>query len=144
MNTVTERPIAHPAALDVKAYGRLLAKYTPKVIETEAENEAALAAAEMLMVKGDNGRSAEEDALLALLSGLIEQFEASHYKLDATAPRDVLAYLMEHNNLRPTDLAEIFGSRGKVSEVLSGKRSISKDQAKRLGERFRISPAAFI
>jgi HTH-type transcriptional regulator/antitoxin HigA len=144
MNTVTETPIAANAGLDIKVYGRLLARFTPKVIETEAENEAALAAAELLMAKGDNGRSAEEDALLALLSGLIEQFEASHYKLDAADPRDVLAYLMERNDLRPTDLAGIFGSRGKVSEALSGKRSISKEQAKRLGERFRISPAAFI
>jgi antitoxin component HigA of HigAB toxin-antitoxin module len=31
-----------------------------------------------------------------------------------------------------------------VSEILSGARSISKEQAKRLGARFRVSPAVFI
>ena len=51
---------------------------------------------------------------------------------------------MEHNGLIAADLADVFGSRARVSEVLSGKRSISKEQAKRLGVRFRVSAAAFI
>jgi HTH-type transcriptional regulator / antitoxin HigA len=37
----------------------------------------------------------------------------------------------------------VFGSQGIVSEVLSGKRSISKAQAKALGEFFKVSPTLF-
>ncbi|HXJ39487.1 MAG TPA: hypothetical protein VNH18_09415 [Bryobacteraceae bacterium] len=44
----------------------------------------------------------------------------------------------------PEGVVPIFGSRGRVSDVLSRRRAISKDQAKRLGERFQASPAAFI
>ena len=50
-------PIASADSLNIGRYGRLLAKFVPKVIATEAENEAALAGfsydgAESLMKKG--------------------------------------------------------------------------------------------
>jgi HTH-type transcriptional regulator/antitoxin HigA len=51
---------------------------------------------------------------------------------------------MEGRGLKPIDMAPVPGSRARVSEVLSRKRAISKDQAKRLGEFFDVSPAAFI
>jgi plasmid maintenance system antidote protein VapI len=51
---------------------------------------------------------------------------------------------MEENDLSQADLLDVFGSRSRVSEAVSGKRAISKEQAKRLGDRFRVSPAAFI
>jgi HTH-type transcriptional regulator/antitoxin HigA len=51
---------------------------------------------------------------------------------------------MEYNKLKAADLAGIMGGRSRMSDVLSGKREISKEQAKRLGERFGISPSVFI
>jgi HTH-type transcriptional regulator/antitoxin HigA len=59
-------------------------------------------------------------------------------------PLGVLLYLMEQNELRPVDLVDVFGSRAVVSQVLSGKREISKAHARRLAERFRLSVEAFI
>ena len=41
------------------------------------------------------------------------------------------------------DLADVFGTESIVSEVLSGKRELNKDQIKRLSERFQVSPAVF-
>jgi hypothetical protein len=46
-------------AIDRKRYGRLLARFTPKVIETEAEHNAALAIVESLMEKGEDNLSRE-------------------------------------------------------------------------------------
>ena len=93
---------------------------------------------------GDGKRSAEENALLSLLAALVEQFERRAYPVPSAEPKDILRDLMESNELKSADLADVMGGRSRVSEVLSGKRAISKEQAKRLGERFRISPAAFI
>jgi HTH-type transcriptional regulator/antitoxin HigA len=137
-------PIASADGLNIGRYGRLLAKFAPKVIETEAENEAALAIVESLMKKGDDGRSHEEEALLELLVSLVEQFEKTEYDLPEGTPLGALEYLMESNGLKAIELAPIFGGRGRVSDVLSGRRAISKEQAKRLGERFHVSPAVFI
>jgi antitoxin component HigA of HigAB toxin-antitoxin module len=46
--------------------------------------------------------------------------------------------------VKAIDLAGIPGSRANVSESLSGKRAISKEQAKRLGAQFGVSPAVSI
>ena len=51
------------ASIDLKRYGRLLAKAVPRVIATEEENERALAIVESLMEKGERNMTPEEDAL---------------------------------------------------------------------------------
>lgn len=130
--------------MDVHRYGRLLAKCAPKVIENERENEAALAVVESLLERGEKNLDTEELALLNLLGALIEAFESSAYKLPEGDPVGALDALMEGRNLKPIDLAGVIGSRARVSEILSRKRAISKDQAKRLAEFFGVSPAAFI
>lgn len=141
--TMASNTIASPASgIDVKAYGRLLQKFVPKAIETEAENDAALAIVEGLMKKAR--LSHEETALLELLAQLIERFEERAYPMPDVEPAEALRELMEQNGLKAADLATEFGSRAKVSQVLSGKRSISKEQAKRLAARFHVSPAVFI
>jgi HTH-type transcriptional regulator / antitoxin HigA len=48
------------------------------------------------------------------------------------------------SQLRQADHVPIFGSRGRVSEVVNGKRAIGKAQAKALGEFFKVSPELFI
>ena len=118
--------------------------FAPKVIETEEESDTALAIVAGLMAKGEDNLTPEENTLFGLLTSLIEQFEETAYPLPDAEPREVLRDLMEHNGLKAADLTGIFGSRAKVSEVLSGKRSISKEQAKRLGAGFRVSVVAFI
>jgi HTH-type transcriptional regulator / antitoxin HigA len=42
------------------------------------------------------------------------------------------------------DLLPALGTRGRVSEVLSGKRSISKEQAKKLASMFKVTTDLFI
>ena len=66
-------------------YGKLLVQARPVVIKTEAENARALAIVEGLMVKG-NALTAEEGALLELLSRLIADFEERYYQPERAAP----------------------------------------------------------
>ena len=122
---------------------RLCDKGFPVVIETEEENERVLAIIERLVAKGEK-RSPEEDAILNLLVHLVERFEEKAYPIRKTAPAEMVAFLLEQRGLKPIALAEVLGSRGRVSEILAAKRSISKEQAKRLGEFFQVSAAAFI
>ena len=46
--------------------------------------------------------------------------------------------------MKPKDLWGIFGSKGIASEVLRGKRGISKDKAKVLAKTFHVSAELFI
>jgi HTH-type transcriptional regulator / antitoxin HigA len=130
-------------------YGDLLAQHQPKEIETEAENEAAIMLAESLEHRQ---RTPEEDALLELLIILIEKFEDASYPVPNVDPDRMLLHLMEARNMKQEELVGIIGSRGVVSEIVNGKRfstgeatpTISKAQAKALGQLFHVSPTLFI
>ena len=133
------------AAIDLKRYGRLLAKAAPRVITTEEENDRALAIVESLMEKGERNMTPEEDALLDLLTNLIRDYEATAYPPRAKSrPHQMVAFLLEQRDLKPSDLWPIIGSKGRVSEILTGKRSISKEQAKKLAAFFRVRADLFI
>lgn len=56
----------------------------------------------------------------------------------------MLKFLMEQRGLRQRDVAPLLGSSGVASEVINGKRAISKKQAKALAEFFHVSPELFI
>jgi len=123
-------------------YGFLLSQYQPRPIQSESDYENAVAVIEKLMEKG---RDPEETTLLNLLCALVEDYEETQLAgEDLTSPLEVLQHLMESNRLKQADLVGIIGSKGVVSEILNGKRSISKAQAKALGELFHVSPALFI
>lgn len=124
-------------------YQEILVKYQPKLIKTESENEQALAIIEELMHK--KNRTPEEDELYQLLILLVEKFEHQYYLSGETAnPQSILLLLMEQKGIKQADLVGIIGSKGVVSEVVNGKRNISKNQAKALAEFFHISSELFI
>jgi HTH-type transcriptional regulator / antitoxin HigA len=122
-------------------YGDLLAQHQSKAIETEAENDAAIILAESLEHRQ---RTPEEDALLELLIILIEKFEETSYPVPNLEADRMLIHLMEARNMKQEELVGVIGSRGVVSEIVNGKRSISKAQSKVLGELFHVSPSLFI
>jgi HTH-type transcriptional regulator/antitoxin HigA len=99
-----------------------------------------------LMSKGikEDELSPEEEKLLELLAVLIEQYEDEHYPMPNIPPQEVLKYLMQENGYKQKDIVHIFGSSGITSEVVNGKRSISKAQAKKLAEFFGVSVELFI
>jgi HTH-type transcriptional regulator/antitoxin HigA len=128
--------------LNKSEYGALLANIQPQVITTEEENDRALGIVESLLA--EKNLSLEKEQILRLLVSLIEKFEDEHYQLAASTPHSILLHLMEERGLRQTDLVGLIGSRGVVSEVINGKRTISKSQAKSLGEFFHVDPSLFI
>jgi HTH-type transcriptional regulator / antitoxin HigA len=130
--------------LDARKYGRLLARTLPKAIETNADYQRALDQVNELMSKGEDRITREENLLLELLFTLVEKFEEGRFELSASTPRGILLELMEARKKKPNELWGVLGSKGTTSEILNGKRGISKTQAKALGEFFRVSPELFI
>ena len=104
--------------LDLKRYGRLLARAVPKVIKTEEENERALAIVESLLEKGEGNMTVEEDALLELLTDLIHDFEEKAYPIPKSNPNKMVALLLEQRGLAQKDLWPVVGSKSRVSEIL--------------------------
>ncbi len=129
-------------AFDRKLYGKLLAEYQPQVVTSEVEYEVMLANAERLI--GCKNRSQEETALLQILVRLIEEYENKNYPMGKSSPHIILQHLMEAREIKQSELVEIFGSKEIVSEIIDGKRAITKTQTKALGDFFHVSPELFI
>jgi HTH-type transcriptional regulator/antitoxin HigA len=127
---------------DKATYGKLLSEFQPKAISSEEDYDLALEITENLLM--NKNRSPEQTTLLNLFVTLIEKYEEEHYPMGEVAPHEILQHLMDARELRQADLVGILGSRGVVSEVVNGKRSISKAQAKALGQFFHVSPALFL
>ncbi|WP_219892008.1 hypothetical protein [Chamaesiphon polymorphus] len=51
---------------------------------------------------------------------------------------------MEANHLQPADLISVFGSSDLAAEVIDGKRSIDKNHAEKLSDRFNLPSALFL
>ena len=128
--------------LDEKSYGQLLQRTLPRVIRTDEECERLTN--ELLRLDEREDLSPEKKELAELLTMLIEEYEERRYPIRKATPRQALQHLMEARNLTQKDLWRLFGSKGTASEVLHGKRSISKAQAKRLAEFFHVSVELFI
>ncbi|MEG4228471.1 transcriptional regulator [Microcoleus sp. N9_B2] len=126
---------------DRATYSNLLAEIAPKAIETEEEYNRFLAVAERLTFA--KNLTPEERILYKLLVTLIEVYETENYPIESE-PHEILQHIMESSGTRQADLVGIIGSSGVVSEVVNGKRAISKAQAKALGDYFKISPSLFI
>ena len=131
------------ATIDEAAYGKLLARALPRVIKTGAENERMIAELEMLDSRG-RPLTPEEENLADLMTLLIRQFEESRYPLGHAEPIEALRVLMEDRGIRQRDLIPVFGSSSVVSDVLNGKRSISKAHARKLAEHFHVPASLFI
>lgn len=127
---------------DGATYSKLLAEIAPRAIETEEEYDRLLTVAERLTFA--KNLTPEERALYKLLVTLIEVYETENYPMDKSEPHEILQHIMESSGTRQADLVGIIGSSGVVSEVVNGKRAISKAQAKALGDYFKISPSLFI
>ena len=127
---------------DGASYSKLLAEIAPRAIETEEEYDRLLAVAERLTFA--KNLTPEEKVLYKLLVTLIEVYETENYPMDKSEPHEILQHIMESSGTRQADLVGIIGSSGVVSEVVNGKRAISKAQAKALGDYFKISASLFI
>jgi len=123
-------------------YARLLAGFSPVAIESGAEHARALRASAAIMDK--KNRSPAETLLLKLLAVLIEDYEQKRYSMGDARPLDTLKELMREREMQPKDLWPVFGSKGITSKVLNGKRGISKEMARKLGDVFHVSTAVFI
>ena len=129
--------------LDEKKYGRLLSKVLPKVIETDEEFDRMVALLEGLAIP-ERELSPEEQAVAALLEKLIADYDDKYYPLPEGKPHEIVQFLMEHRNLKQADLVPVLGTRPQVSDLVTGKRGISKAQAKKLAEFFHVSVELFI
>jgi HTH-type transcriptional regulator/antitoxin HigA len=88
--------------------------------------------------------SGEFDDEIEVLTTLIEQYEERFARVDAPDPIAAIKFRMEEKGLTPRQLEPYIGSRARVSEVLTGKRSLSIDMIRSLHEGLGIPYASLV
>lgn len=104
-------------------------------IRTEKDYESARVRIEELMEAVPGSVEFDE---LDVLTDLVELYESKHDPMGYPSPVAAIEFRMEQGMLTPRDLIPFIGSRAKVSEVLSGRRSITMPMARALHEHLGI------
>jgi HTH-type transcriptional regulator/antitoxin HigA len=114
----------------------------PTVSKESEEYGRMLAEIEKLMKRDEGSLTSAEKKLLDVMFAAVQEYERKKYtRVAKSTPAEMLAFLIQENNLTQAQIPLL---PNRVSEILSGKRRISKDQAKQLAKFFRVSPALFI
>lgn len=81
--------------------------------------------------------------VLDYLANQVKTYEDENFQIPEAEPMEVLRFLMEQHNLKQEDLEEC-APQSRISEILKGNRSISKEIAKRLANRFHVRADLFL
>ncbi|MDQ3581277.1 MAG: transcriptional regulator [Pseudomonadota bacterium] len=112
-------------------------------VRTEADYAQACATIDVLIDEiGDNENHPLAE-VLHYLSEQVQEYEGEHVQIPEAEPREVLRLLMEQHGLKHEDLPDC-APRSRISDILNGRRAISKEIAKRLGRRFRVHADVFL
>lgn len=95
-----------------------------KPIKTEQDYEAALAQVEALWEAADDTPDGD---LLDVLCDLVAVYEEKHHAIDPPNPIDAILFRMDQQGLTRADLEPYIGGRSHVSEILNGKRPLSRE-----------------
>ena len=81
--------------------------------------------------------------VLDYLADQVRAYEGEHIAIPEAEPREVLRFLMDQQGLKQDDLGDC-APQGRISDILNGKRGISKELAKKLAQRFKVRADLFL
>ena len=112
-------------------------------VRTEEDYAQARATIDALLDEvGDNESHPLAD-VLDYLAGQVKAYEDENVQIPEAKPSEVLRFLMEQHGLKQEDLGDC-APQSRISDILSDKRSISKEIAKRLAHRLHVRADVFL
>jgi HTH-type transcriptional regulator/antitoxin HigA len=130
------------ASRDATRYLALVERFPLRPIASDEQLDRAVAVIDELISRADPS-PAERD-YLDVLSDLVHKYETAEHPIAPASDAEVLRFLMESRGLNQSQLSTEAGLPvSVVSEVLSGKRGLSRHGIEALARTFRVSPAVF-
>ena len=110
-------------------------------IRTEADHDSAVVRiAELIGARPDTPEGEELD----ILATLVDAYEAKHHTIDAPDPIAAIQFSMEQQGLTRKNLEPLIGSRARVSEVMTRRRSLTLAMIRRVRKELGISADVLI
>lgn len=125
-------------------YLRLVRRFPLRPLRDERDYDGAVAILDELVVRSD--LSPGETDYVDALTRFVEDYDDAHHPLAhfQATPLEVLRHLVERAGMTTSDLGRVIGSKGVASEILRGKRELSKSHIKLLSAHFNVSPAVLL
>jgi HTH-type transcriptional regulator/antitoxin HigA len=106
-----------------------------KLIKNEQDYQQALNRLEVIFDAPLNTPEGDEVEILGVL---IDNYEKVYFPIDMPDPIEAIKFRMDQMNYSNHDLAEIIGSKGRLSEILNKKRKLSISMIRKLHDVLRI------
>jgi HTH-type transcriptional regulator/antitoxin HigA len=110
-------------------------------IKTARDYEQALTAIGDLM---DAAPDTPEGDRLDVLATLVDAYEGRHFPIEKPDPVAAIRFRMEQLGMTRKDLEPLIGARGRVAEVLNGKRGLSLEMIRKLHDALNIPASVLI
>lgn len=127
-------------------YKALIERFPLVPIKNDAHLNEAHEVAQGLMLRDEPLAEDEGEYLEVLLDEIAKYENKNHALIYADlAPHQILQSFMKDHNLKQVAVQEILAvSSGVMSELVSGKRELTKEHCVKLGRFFKVSPALFL
>jgi HTH-type transcriptional regulator / antitoxin HigA len=109
-------------------------------IHSDEQLAAALAVIDRMLVQGK--LNAGETLYLDALSDLVASYEDRHHAIAPSSDSDMLRHFMDAKGVTQADLSRETGiPKSSVSEVLAGKKPLSRQMIRKLAVYFQVEPS---
>lgn len=123
-------------------YLRLIQQFPLRPIRNDVELDQATHVIHSLI--DQDHRSPPEEDYLDVISDLVIAYEDVYWPDELIFAENILQTLLESRDISQAQLAKAVGiATSTVSEVLSGKRKLTRKQIEKLSAYFNVSPAVF-
>ncbi len=129
-----------------RSYMELIAAFPLVPICSEQQYDASIAVLDSLAVRDESSLDSGTAAYLAGLTQFVRDYERERHAIAAESlpPLEMLQHLMKQAGMTAADLGRIVGNRGLASQILLGKRTISKANIRKIAEYFHIDPGMLL
>lgn len=127
-------------------YLALVMAFPLRAIHDDAHLRQAIKVIDKLTLIPEEKLSVGQADYIDALSELVHGYEQAHHRVEATDSDgiEMLAFLLEQNDMSASDLGRLLGNRSLGSKLLRRERGLSKAHIGILAERFKISPSLLL
>ena len=123
-------------------YLELVLRFPLRPIRSDKELNAAIKMVDSLLDRKD--LAPEQEDYLEVLGDLIESYESEAHPIAPVSDVEMLRHPIEAKGVSQTEVAKATGiADSTISEVLKGKRSLSRKHIGKLSRYFSVSPDVF-
>jgi HTH-type transcriptional regulator/antitoxin HigA len=143
MNTINAQ--SKSRARSARRYLELVRQFPLRPLRTKRDYFAAVKVMERLAVRGEDDLNRDEMDYLEVLTNLVEAYDTTHCpEPDDGTPLERLKALLEESELSTADLGRLLGNSGLASQILLGRRQLSKAHIRTLSRHFKLAAEYFL